>query len=278
MTMTKFIEKFFKPLILLLLFISTYYLVTDKNNYERATKFTFFHSFFNIAASFKVFLANNITTTTTTTTTTIATTSSRTIATTTTSTTTTSSRLITTTTSSRLITTSDKLTTTTTTTTVSQTTTKPTTAGVSTAIDPAKILVERTPSPSQLRVNLSNTSLAVFVSHTRHFVLTDLQLYLIRKLAINLVGVEIFLDGPASTEMRQVADKHKAGLYSLSEKMHKDPGSPSDRNADVVNWALATKAKSYLKNGTAVLLLDGDVFPLSHFDADTLLNSRDIVC
>jgi hypothetical protein len=234
--------RYFKLLLLVVFLLSTYYLIIYKDKYERIANFTFFYSSVNVSQIFKIFRAktsiSNFTTTI-----------------------------------------NDNFTTATIMTTmINRTIITTTTASTSTTIDPAKILVERTPSPSQLRVNLSNTSLAVFVFHTRHFVLADLQLYLIRKLAINLVGVEIFLDGPASTEMRQVADKHKAGLYSLSENMLTRPGSPSDRNADVVNWALATKAKSYLKNGTAILLLDGDVFPLSHFDADTLLNSRDIVC
>ena len=163
-------------------------------------------------------------------------------------------------------------------TTVNRTFINTTTVGTSTTIDPAETLIERSPSPSQLNLNLSNITIAVFVFHTRHSVLANLQLHLIRKLAINLVGVEIFLDGPPSEEMRQVADMHRAGLYNLSENMHSKGSAPSDRNADIVNWALATKAKHYLRNGTAVLLLDGDVFPLSHFDATTLLNSRDIVC
>jgi hypothetical protein len=150
------------------------------------------------------------------------------------------------------------------------------TASTSTTIDPAELLLER--PPLSHHNNLSNTTLAVFVFHTRHFVLANLQLYLIRKLATNLLAVEIFLDGSASNEMRQVADKYKAGLHRLPLNVHKNNAGPSDRNADVVNWALATIGKDYLRNGTAVLLLDGDVFPLSPFDSVTLLNSHDIVC
>jgi hypothetical protein len=163
-------------------------------------------------------------------------------------------------------------------TTVNRTITITSTARTSTTIDPAELLVERPPFSSQQPNNFSNATLAVFVFHTHHFILANLQLFLIRKLATNLIAVELFLDGPASEEMRQVADLHKAGLHSLPSNMHTKAAAPSDRNADVVNWALATKAKNYLRNGTAVLLLDGDVFPLSPFDSVTLLNSRDIVC
>ncbi len=152
------------------------------------------------------------------------------------------------------------------------------TVSTPTTLDPVELLVERLPSSLQLGNNLSNTTLAVFVFHTNHFILANLQLFLIRRLATNLIAIELFLDGPISKEMRQVADLHKAGVHSLPPNMHHKATSPSYRNADVVNWALATKGKHYLRNGTAVLLLDGDVFPLSPFDCVTLLNSRDIVC
>jgi hypothetical protein len=163
-------------------------------------------------------------------------------------------------------------------TTVNRTSSTTSTVRTSTTIDPAELLVERPPSSSQQSNNLSNATLAVFVFHTHHVILVNLQLFLIRKLATNLIAVELFLDGPASEEMRQVADLHEAGLNSLPSNMHQQPDEPSDRNANIVNWALATKGKYYLRNGTAVLLLDGDIFPLSPFDSVTLLNSRDLVC
>ena len=150
------------------------------------------------------------------------------------------------------------------------------TTRTSTTIDPAELVVERLPSPYSS--NLSHSTLAVFIFHTRHFVLANLQLFLIRKLATNLLAVELFLDGPISEEMRQVADLHHAGLHSFPSRMHGSKHGPSERNANVVNWALATKGKDYLRNGTAILLLDGDVFPLTPFDSVTLLNSHDIVC
>jgi len=163
-------------------------------------------------------------------------------------------------------------------TTVNQTISTTSTATTPNNIDPAELLVERSPSSLQDHNNLSNATLAVFVFHTHHFILANLQLFLIRKLATNLIAMELFLDGPISKEMQEIADLHKAGVHSLPSNMHRNTAGPSDRNADVVNWALATKGKDYLSNGTAVLLLDGDVFPLSPFDSVTLLNSRDIVC
>ena len=125
---------------------------------------------------------------------------------------------------------------------------------------------------------LSNATLAVFIFHTRHFVLADLQLFLIRKLAINLIAIELFLDGPTSKEMQEVAQAHKAGLHIFPPDLHGNTAGPSERNANVVNWALARQGKDYLRQGTAILLLDGDVFPLTPFDSITLLNAHDIVC
>jgi hypothetical protein len=145
-------------------------------------------------------------------------------------------------------------------------------------IDPAELIVERSPSSSQISSNLSNATLAVFIFHTHHFVLANLQLFLIRRLAMNLIAVELFLDGSASEEMRQVAHLHNAGLHSFPSDMHGKTAGASDRNANVVNWSLATQGKDYLRNGTAILLLDGDVFPLTPFDSITLLNAHDIVC
>ncbi|CAF2919891.1 unnamed protein product [Rotaria sp. Silwood2] len=152
------------------------------------------------------------------------------------------------------------------------------TARPSITIDPAELLVERSPSFSQQHSNPSNGSLAVFVFHTRHFVLANLQVFLIRKLGINLAAVEIFLDGPPSEEMRQVAARYNAGLHSLPTNINNDTNAPSVRNTNLVQWALKIKGKDYLKNGSAVLLLDGDVLPLTEFNSNTLLNSHDIVC
>jgi hypothetical protein len=135
-------------------------------------------------------------------------------------------------------------------------------------------IVNRTPSSSQD----SNATLAVFIFHTQHFVLANLQLFLIRRLATNLIAIELFLDGSASEEMRQVAHSHQAGLHSFPSNMHEKNAGPSTRNANVVNWALATQGKDYLRNGTAILLLDGDVFPLTPFDSITLLNAHDLIC
>jgi hypothetical protein len=95
---------------------------------------------------------------------------------------------------------------------------------------------------------------------------------------VNLVAVELFTDGPASSEMSKVAESHNATLNSFPNDKHQANAGPSDRNTDVVNWAISTKAKRYLGNGSAILLLDGDVFPLSPFDSGTLLNGRDVVC
>lgn len=108
--------------------------------------------------------------------------------------------------------------------------------------------------------------------------LADLQMYMIRKLATDLVAIALIVDGEASKAMIDVAATHRATVHSFPQKQHEGNAGPSTRNAAVVNWAISTLAKQYLGNGTAVLLLDGDVFPLTPFDSLTLLNSRDIVC
>ncbi|CAF0812450.1 unnamed protein product [Adineta steineri] len=147
-----------------------------------------------------------------------------------------------------------------------------------TTIDPAELLIERPPSATRLNTKVSDGSLAIFLFQTEHHVLADLQLYLIRKLAIDLVALELFIDRPPTQNMRDVARAHKAGLHSFPVERHKPNAGGSDRNTDIANWAISLKAKQYLGNGTAILLLDGDVFPLTPFDSITLLNSRDIVC
>ncbi|CAF3570964.1 unnamed protein product [Adineta steineri] len=153
-----------------------------------------------------------------------------------------------------------------------------TTTGRPTTIDPAELLVERAPSSARLNANVPTGGLAVFLFQTEHHVLADLQLYLIRKLALDLVALELFVDRPPTQNMRNVALAHKAVLHSFPVERHKPNAGGSDRNTDIVNWAISLKAKQYLGNGTAILLLDGDVFPLSPFDSVTLLNSRDVVC
>jgi hypothetical protein len=139
-------------------------------------------------------------------------------------------------------------------------------------------LEERDPDSSGHNSNIANGSLAVFVFHTSHSILAKLQLHLIRKLAINLIALELFLDGTESEEIRNATHLYDARLHIFPASLHSKTSGPSYRNADVVNWALSTMAKDFLVNGTAVLLLDGDVFPLSFFSSRTLLNSRDIVC
>ncbi|CAF3574440.1 unnamed protein product [Adineta steineri] len=152
------------------------------------------------------------------------------------------------------------------------------TTGRPTTIDPAELLVERAPTAARLKAEVPTGGLAVFLFQTEHHVLADLQLYLIRKLALDLVALELFVDSPPTQNMRNVALAHKAGLHSFPVERHKPNAGGSDRNTDIVNWAISLKAKQYLGNGTAILLLDGDVFPLSPFDSVTLLNSRDVVC
>ncbi|CAF4120522.1 unnamed protein product, partial [Adineta steineri] len=85
-------------------------------------------------------------------------------------------------------------TTTTTTTKRSVITTK--TTGRPTTIDPAELLVERSPSAARLNAKVPTGGLAVFLFQTEHHVLADLQLYLIRKLALDLVALELFVDRP----------------------------------------------------------------------------------
>jgi hypothetical protein len=152
-----------------------------------------------------------------------------------------------------------------------------TTSGLYT-IDPAETLVERPPPISRLHKQNVNYTIVAFLFQTQHHILADLQMYLIRKFAINLVAVELFTDGAASIEMEQTAKRHQAILHSFPEQRHSPGSGPSDRNAAVVNWAISTRAKGYLANGTAILMLDGDVFPLAPFDSGTLLNGHDVVC
>ncbi|CAF3564004.1 unnamed protein product [Rotaria socialis] len=152
------------------------------------------------------------------------------------------------------------------------------TTGFSTTLDPAFLLVERPPLPSSIKNKTISSSLAVFVFHTKHHVLANLQLYLIRLLATDLVALYLFTDGKASKDMHKVAKEHDAEIFSFLPEQRSATAAPSDKNAKIVNWAVSTKAKRHLSEGTAILLLDGDVFPLSPFDSQTLLNSRDLMC
>ncbi|CAF4244353.1 unnamed protein product, partial [Adineta steineri] len=79
------------------------------------------------------------------------------------------------------------------------------TTGRPTTIDPAELLVERSPSAARLKAEVPTGGLAVFLFQTEHHVLADLQLYLIRKLAIDLVALELFVDRPPTQNMRDVA-------------------------------------------------------------------------
>ena len=178
------------------------------------------------------------------------------------------------TTSSTTSLTSTKITTTTASVTTTLLTTTSTT-GRPTTLDPAELLVERAPSTERRRIS---NSLVAFIFQTQHHVLADLQMYLLRKLGTDLVAIELFLDGRETTEMKAAAQRHGAILHPSPPNIHPANAGPSDRNTDVVNWAISTYAKRYLGNGTAILLLDGDVFPLSPFDSVTLLNSRDLLC
>jgi hypothetical protein len=241
------VDRYGKVLLLLLLFLTACYWLIENDQYRSLTNFRNVYSSLNVSGIIKIFQAK----------TTITTFSSN----------------------YTIITYADFTAVTTMITTTNRTVGTTSMATTPNTIDPAELLVERPPSSLQQQSsNLENATLAVFVFHTRHPVLANLQLFLIRKLATNLIAVELFLDGPASEQMRQVADLHKAGLHSFPPDMHGARAGPSTRNANVVNWALATQAKNYLRNGTAILLLDGDILPLSPFDSVTLLNSRDIVC
>ncbi|CAF2079757.1 unnamed protein product [Rotaria magnacalcarata] len=153
-----------------------------------------------------------------------------------------------------------------------------TTTGLPTTLDPAFLLVERPPRPSSTKNKTISSSLAVFVFHTKHHMLANLQLYLIRLLATDLVALYLFTDGKASKDMHKVAKEHDAEIFSFLPEEHSAKTGPSDKNAKIVNWAISTKAKRHLSEGTAILLLDGDIFPLSPFDSQTLLNSRDLMC
>ena len=149
------------------------------------------------------------------------------------------------------------------------------TTGRPTTIDPAELLAERAPSSDKRRIS---TSLVAFIFQTQHHILADLQMYLLRKLGTDLVAIELFLDGRETPEMKAAAQRHGATLHPSPPGIHPLNAGPSDRNTDVVNWAISKFAKPYLRNGTAILSLDGDVFPLSPFDSVTLLNSRDLLC
>ena len=147
-----------------------------------------------------------------------------------------------------------------------------------TTIDPAELLVERSPPASRSDQNNPTSTIVAFLFQTNYHVLANLQLYLIRKFATNLVAIELFTDGETSQEMKDAANVHNAILNSFPARNHSPNAGPSDRNTNVVNWAIATKAKGYLRNGASILLLDGDVLPLSPFDAGTLLNGHDVIC
>ena len=150
--------------------------------------------------------------------------------------------------------------------------------GRPTTMDPAELLAERPPSASLADKRRISNSLVAFVFQTQHHVLADLQMYLLRKLGKDLVAIELFLDGSDTPEMKAAAARNGAILHPSPPGIHPANAGPSDRNTDIVNWAISTRAKSYLGNGTAVLLLDGDVFPLSPFDSVSLLNAHDLIC
>ena len=152
------------------------------------------------------------------------------------------------------------------------------THGLATAIDPADRISERPTVNNQVDVKTSNGSIVVFIFHTSHHSLAGLQMQMIKRMAINLVDIELFLDSPMSPHMKNVSALFNAKVFSYPEKLHTKDAGASDRNTEIVNWALTTRAKNHLSNGTAVLLLDGDVFPLSPFDSVSLLNSRRLVC
>ncbi|CAF0748789.1 unnamed protein product [Adineta steineri] len=157
-------------------------------------------------------------------------------------------------------------------------TTMSTNSELPTTIDLVDYLIERPPSTSRSKKKTSKGTLAIFVFQTKHHVLANLQLYLIRKLAIGLVAIELFVDSSLTQDMYNISLIHKANLHVFPSEKHKYNDTPSERNTNVVNWAISTRAKHYLGNGTAILLLDGDVLPLSPFDSTALLNSHDIVC
>jgi hypothetical protein len=93
-----------------------------------------------------------------------------------------------------------------------------------------------------------------------------------------LVAIEVFIDGTETKEMRHVVSLFGARIHVFPADLQPKSAGPSDRHTNVINWAIANIAGGFLANGTAVLLLDGDVLPLSSFNSETLLNSRDIVC
>lgn len=147
-----------------------------------------------------------------------------------------------------------------------------------TTLDPAESLVERSPFPLRPYRKTDNSTIVAFLFQTRHHILASLQMHLIRKFSKNLVAIELFTDGTASQEMIEVATRHQAILNSFPEKNHQPNAGPSDRNTDVVNWAISTKAKGYLAHGHAIIMLDGDVLPVSPYDSGTLLNGHDVIC
>lgn len=149
---------------------------------------------------------------------------------------------------------------------------------VPTTLDAAELLVERPPSLSRPYQKNGNSTVVAFLFQTTYHILASLQMHLIRKFSKNLVAIELFTDGPATSEMIEVAKRHQAILSSFPQKLHDLDAGPSDRHTAVVNWALANKAKGYLANGSAIIMLDGDVLPLSPYDSGTLLNGHDVIC
>mgnify|MGYP006904167744 CR=1 FL=1 len=60
--------------------------------------------------------------------------------------------------------------------------------------------------------NLPNTLIERSASSFNASANTNFQLLLVRKLAINLVALEIFLDGPVSDDMKRITQLHQANL------------------------------------------------------------------
>ena len=82
-------------------------------------------------------------------------------------------------------------------------------ASTPTNIDPTELFAERSLSFFRRSTSLSNVTVTVFVRHPHKSIFSDLQLFLIRKLATSLIAVELSLDEYASEQMPQVATKHR---------------------------------------------------------------------
>ena len=130
--------------------------------------------------------------------------------------------------------------------------------------------------------------LEIFVFHTENHLLADLQIQLLLSFGSHISNITIFVDtGSRPPGAPDVLDTFHLDWKILEQKHNirvnfypVDPsvGWASKRNSVIVNFALQAYGITALKAKKALLILDGDIFPLTHFSAHSLLTDYQLVC